>query len=349
MAEQFRALGVDATLVVITSARPLSDRLDERGPAIIELGLPRGGELMRVARRYATVLRRAAPDGALLMTSGYMATMLRLGGYRGPLVSVEHGHVLQTVGPRARRWLEWLDLQIGARCVDAQVAVSSFTLEELKRLPHHRGASVIPNGVDLDRYRPERPVFSQSGVITIGWAGRLIPGKGVDDLVKASARVTSAGPYRVLIAGDGPERERLSSLATNIAKPGTVEFVGTCQDMPSFWNKCDLVVATSNQFVESFGLAPLEAAACGRPVVATRNGGFVDVVRDGETGRIIPPGDVEALACAISQYLADPRRAREDGERARVRATESFDIRACAVSYVELLGQVAIHRRRDRA
>jgi glycosyltransferase involved in cell wall biosynthesis len=345
MAQQLRALGINATLVVITSAHPLSERLDDTDTPVIELGLPRGRQLIRVARRYAAVLRHVGPDGALLMTSGYMATIGRIGGYRGPLVGVEHGQVLQTSNTRRRRWMELVDLFVGAHCLDAQVAVSPFMLGELEQIPHRPGATVIPNGVDVDRYCPQRPIFSDCAVLTVGWAGRLIEGKGVDDLLRASARISShPRPFQILIAGDGPERQRLASLAADVAPPGTVKFIGPCQDMPGFWNRCDLAVATSNQFVESFGLAPLEAAACGRPVVATSNGGFVDVVKDGETGRIVTPGDVDGLAAAISQYLTDHELARQHGDRGRARAAASFEISSCATAYLDLLGELAEHR-----
>jgi glycosyltransferase involved in cell wall biosynthesis len=340
MAEQLRALGVNATVVVITSSRPLSDGLRAGHPPVIELGLSRGGALIRAPRRYATVLRDVGAHGALLMTSGYMATMLRIGGYRGPLIGIEHGQLLQTPETKHRRWSRQLDLLIGAHCLDAQVAVSSFMLTKLERLPHHPRVSVIPNGVDLGHYRPERPLGENGSIFTIGWAGRLIAGKGVDDLLRASARLTARNPFRVLIAGDGPERESLQALASGIAPSGAVKFIGTCHDMPAFWNGCDLAVATSNQLEESFGLASLEASACGRPVVATRNGGFVEVVEHGETGQIVPPGDIEALAAGISRYLGDPELAREHGARGRARATDRFDIRMSALSYVKLLDAV---------
>jgi glycosyltransferase involved in cell wall biosynthesis len=101
-------------------------------------------------------------------------------------------------------------------------------------------------------------------------------------------------------------------------------FIGRSDDMPSFWNACDVAVVPSDTFVESFSMTTLEAMACGRAVVATRNGGIPEVL--GETGTLVPVGDAHALAHGISRYLADPALCAEHGRRARSRAEHEFDI-----------------------
>jgi glycosyltransferase involved in cell wall biosynthesis len=337
MAQQLRAAGVDAGLVVITRADPLDERLRAMGVPYATLGLARGKDVIGKPREYARCVAEVGVDAALLMTSGFMASALRLGGYRGRLVGIEHGHSLQLLsGHGWRRRIDRADLALGARALDSQVAVSHFMLQQLRRLPHHAAAVVIPNGVNLDHFRPITPAFDARDRPVVGWAGRMVPGKGVDDLLHAMT-VDRDCSFDVHLAGDGPERSRLEALAVTLGVADRVQFQGRRQDMATFWNDCDVAVAPSNTFVESFGMAPLEASACGRAVVATRNGGFVDVVVDGITGRLVPPGDVSAMGAAIATYVRDPDRARVHGASGRERAVARFGISACAATYLNLV------------
>ena len=338
IAQQMRRSGVDATVVSITDSAPLADRMAAMAVPWVDVGFARGSEIIRRARHYARVVADAGGDGALLMASGYMASALRAGGYRSPVVGVEHGRLIETLArPRPRRWLDQIDLALGARLVDAQVAVSAFMLAQLRLAPHRADATVIPNGVDLDAFRPTRPVLDASRPAVIGWAGRMVSGKGVDDLLHATAALARRGAVELRLAGDGPDRGRIEDLAQALGVAPIVRFLGRVQDMPEFWNECDIAVASSSTLVESFGMAALEAAACGRPVVATRNGGFVDIVVDETTGRIVDRGDAPALASAIGQYIEHPDQAQAHGARARERAVDRFGIRACSDAYIALL------------
>jgi glycosyltransferase involved in cell wall biosynthesis len=121
----------------------------------------------------------------------------------------------------------------------------------------------------------------------------------------------------LLLSGEGPERARIEALVTELGLGSRVRFVGTATPLVELLPLADLFVLPSE--TESFGLAALEALACGVPVVATAVGGIPEVVRDGETGLLVPPEDPAALARAIESLLADePRRvtmarcARED-------------------------------------
>jgi glycosyltransferase involved in cell wall biosynthesis len=292
---------------------------------------------MRHPRIYTQMVSSVGTHGAILMTAGYMATALRLGGYRAPIVAVEHGSVLELLArPRALQCAARVDLALGARAIDAQVAVSEFMLGKLRRVPHSRDTGTIPNGVDIDEFRLRRPIFETERRPLVGWAGRMVPGKGVDDLLHATASKGEPS-FDVQLAGDGPERPRLEQLVESLGISSRVRFVGRRHDMSAFWNECDLAAATSSTFIESFGMAPLEAGACGRPVVATRNGGFPDIVIDGITGRLVDSGDRAGIAGALLSYTRDPTMARRHGATARDRAAEHFGIRVCADSYIRLL------------
>jgi glycosyltransferase involved in cell wall biosynthesis len=113
-----------------------------------------------------------------------------------------------------------------------------------------------------------------------------------------------------------------------------VEFLGLVENMPRFWQSCDIAIFPSHQFIESFGMVALEAMACAKPVIATRNGGAPEVVIDGVTGTVVEPGDVAALERALVTYAGDADLRREHGAAGRARAMEKFDIHECARAYL---------------
>jgi glycosyltransferase involved in cell wall biosynthesis len=224
---------------------------------------------------------------------------------------------------------------LGARAVDVHVAVSDFLRERINGA--RRPVVTIPNGVDLDVYRPTSSPRS-NGEFVIGCMSRLIPGKGVEDVIVASREVISQGA-RLRIAGDGPERARLEQLAEQAGIRESVEFVGWMNgssDVAEFWNTCDIAVAAPNDWVESFGLAAVEAMACAKPVVATSGGALPETVAHGRTGFLVEPRDSEALVGALLAYLDDPSLVAAHGAAAREWCKERFDIRRCARAYADL-------------
>jgi glycosyltransferase involved in cell wall biosynthesis len=197
----------------------------------------------------------------------------------------------------------------------------------------------IPNGVDLGLYRPS-PAPRADEAFVIGCVSRLIPGKGVENVL-AAARPAIARGARLRIAGDGPERAELERLAGQLGIREHVSFEGwleSASDVVSFWNACDVAITAPNDWVESFGLAAVEAMACGRPVVATRGGALAETVVDGETGFLAEPHDTDALAGALLAYLDDPSLAAAHGAAARAWCEQQFDIRRCADEYAALFG-----------
>ena len=146
---------------------------------------------------------------------------------------------------------------------------------------------------------------------------------------------------RLLIAGKGPELPRLSSLAQGLRVGDRIEFVGLVRDIQPFWHRCDVGIFPSHQFIESFGMAALEAMACGKPVIATRNGGAPEIVVDGVTGTIVEPGDVTALAQALVTYAGHPELRSARGAAGRARAIEKFDIHDSARAYLRCFNDLA--------
>jgi glycosyltransferase involved in cell wall biosynthesis len=340
LAERMPEMGARVTIVFVGHSRPLSERLIRADIPYSSLELNRGRDLLRHPRLYADEIARCGPDGALVVERGFMGAALRAGGYRSPIVAVEHGdllgHLRRSRGP-ARR----VSRAAGAWAVDAEVAVSDFMLDRMLGYAHAGRALRIYNGVDPDTYSASDHISVASDALVVGFAGRLIPGKGTDHLICACIQLSEHQPVKLLIAGDGPERLRLSSLAQMRGPGAAIEFLGVVHDIPTLWQQCDVVVVPSDTFEESFSMVTLEAMTCGKAIVATRNGAIPELVLDGVTGTLVAPGKVDELANALLQYAKRPELRRQHGSAARERAVARFHINFCAQAYVDLFVELA--------
>jgi phosphatidylinositol alpha-1,6-mannosyltransferase len=192
---------------------------------------------------------------------------------------------------------------------------------------------IVPPGIDPARFLAAqdtgalRQQHGADGPILLS-VGGLKARKGQDVALRAFGRVKQAVPSaQYWIVGDGHWRSRLESLAHALGLADSVRFMGRVDDevLPIYYHASDLFVLTPrliNWNFEGFGLVYLEAAACGKPCVASRSGGVEDAVLDGETGLLVPEADVEATAEAVIRLLHDPGLARRLGENARSRAGE---------------------------
>ncbi|WP_030840275.1 glycosyltransferase [Streptomyces sp. NRRL F-4474] len=204
--------------------------------------------------------------------------------------------------------------EVGFGC-DRVVATCRDEVTELVRLgiPEDK-ADVVPCGVDTERFRPDGPVAERTAGRRhrLLQLGRLVPRKGAALSIAALAHLPEAelliagGPAPDLLDAD-PEVRRLRAVARRAGVLDRVRFVGAvrCDAVPALLRSADVVLCPADY--EPFGIVPLEAMACGRPVVATAVGGQQDTVADRETGRLVPPGDVLALAAATAELLADDR------------------------------------------
>lgn len=203
---------------------------------------------------------------------------------------------------RGDRWL--------ARQVDAAVSCSRFNAQTIAGR-YGFTPEVVFNGIDTDLFHPQPPdptLRARLGVPATAplllFVGRLQPWKGVETAIRALPQIPQAV---LLIAGDGEDRARLAALANELGLSERVRFLGSVprSQLPALYASVDLLVATSHAS-ETFGIGPVEAQACGLPVVATRFGGFPEVVAEGQTGLLVPPRDPAALAAAVNELLADP-------------------------------------------
>lgn len=216
---------------------------------------------------------------------------------------------------------------------DRIVAVS----EAVKRSLVESGADlaavrVIPGGVDSEPYEAVGPLVPR----VVGAFGRLSREKGFDLLVEAMGPLQ--GEARLLLGGEGPQREALAAQVEANRLGEAVSLTGFVEHVPEFLGQIGIFVLPSRS--EGLGLVLVEAMAAGRPVVATRVGGVPEVVSDGETGLLVPTENPAALSEAIRRLLADPDLARRMGEAGRRRAGKWFSARRMAEQTVALYEEV---------
>lgn len=204
-----------------------------------------------------------------------------------------------------------------------------------------RKVRLIQNGIDLRPFAASRATGDQveATPLRVGLVGRLSPEKGVDLFINAAARVLLHVPSaRFEIVGDGPLRAELQLLIDESKLASSVFLLGRCDDMAGFYQSLDLLVSSSRH--EGLPIALLEGMASGLPLVATAVGAVPSLVLDGETGRLIPANDVEALANSMLELLSAPELRRQYGVAARRRIEASFSADRMASEYLNIYQQV---------
>jgi N-acetyl-alpha-D-glucosaminyl L-malate synthase BshA len=275
-------------------------------------------------------------------TSAYLARALlatETPGRAPKLVTTLHGTDITLVGSDA----SFLPLtRFSIMASDAVTTPSAWlaaaTHEKLD-VPPDFAIDVVPNFVDTDRFSPsEKPPSPGSTPAPIlVHVSNFRPLKRVEDVVQIFARVRAAGPARLRMVGDGPERPRIEAQIAALGLTSEVEFLGERIDLPTVLRDGALFLLPSE--TESFGLAALEAMACGLPVVASAVGGLPEVVVDGETGYLRPVGDVAAMADCARRLLDDQPLRRRMAAAARLRAETQFRVEPSVARYL------AVYRR----
>ena len=172
---------------------------------------------------------------------------------------------------------------------------------------------VIHQGIDLNLFNKDVEPIVKSSKFIIGYFGRLYDYKGVGDILKAvHALPALRSKIKILIVGDGPERDNLVKLSEGL----DVEFIGTVpyHEVPKYMAGCDVVVLPS--YHEGFSSVPLEAMAMGKVAVCTSVGGAPEIIRQWENGVLFSPGDVNALREIIEKLINDRKLLEKIGERA---------------------------------
>ena len=319
--------------VTVVSYLPFSEtslrvEVDESRVRLVSLNARGGvGKVAGLARAVA-VVRRERPDVLVgFMFHGIMTARVagRVGGVRA---------VVSAVRSEAHRRLRERAMGVTGRMTDAVTVMSESLASRLveRGVASRDRLVVIPNAVELGRYagsgcRTETRRGLGVGDDEFVWfaAGRLAPEKDYPGLLRAFATL---GDHRarLFVAGEGPLQGELARLAEELGLSGRVRLLGLRDDMAELYGASDALVLSSAW--EGMPNVVLEAMASGRPVVATAVGAVPEMVADGETGYVVPPGDREALAGAMKRMMdlaTDERRAMGESGRRAVRERHSVE------------------------
>ncbi len=328
-----RHLPSDEFEVVVGAPRdgPYFARFRDLGLTVAEVGANRLSvraliATCRLVRRLGVQVVHSHGKGAGL----YGRLAARWAGV--PAVYTFHGLHYESYSPRlARLYLDlerWLSRRTRTVInVSATQAAEGLAL----RLFEPRQSAPVVNGVDFDeqdRVVARSPLTREGfglapGTFVLGTVARFDPVKRLDTLVGALESLNRRG-VSLLLVGGGPEAERLHRLVAVARLDGRVIFAGWLDDAARVYPVIDLYVSASQK--EGLPLAVLEAMGAGLAVVATDVPGHRDVVREGETGLLVPPEDARALAAAVGALIDDPQRRRRMGHAGRERARREFGI-----------------------
>ena len=271
-------------------------------------------------------------------TAAYLADRI-LAAERGPappkMVTTLHGTDITLVGSAPSY------AQVVAFSIEQSHAVTavsnSLRADTIAALHISREIRVIPNFLDCAAYR-RRPVPDVRARLTAGGRDRVVvhasnfrPVKRVGVVVEVFRRVRKRVGARLVLIGDGPDREDIERRVAASGLERDVEFVGEQHDVVPWLSAADLFLLPSQQ--ESFGLAALEAMACGVPVVASRVGGLAEVVDEGQTGYLSAPDDLDGMTERALEVLLDAELRDRIGRSAAARVRERFCADAIVPQY----------------
>ena len=346
------ARGLSALGVAVSVACPSPAALEDaaRREHLPILTIPKRGLVdWRAARTLARRLKSGqtnivhAHNGRTALAA---ALAVRLAG-RGQCVMTQHflepNHATQH-GPKAAvsgAAHHWVVGQM-SRILAISEAVRQAMLDR-KEAPEGK-ITVVPNGISAPAPGGPAETRRSLGIAAdtplVVCAARLEREKDIASLISAMEIVQSAVPeVRCLVAGTGSEKAALEGQVERLNLSGAVTLLGFRADATSLMAAADLFVLPS--LAEPFGLVLLEAMALGRPVVATRAGGPLEIVVEGETGFLVPPSSPQALADAVGRLIADPAAGRRLGENGMVRFRQSFTAERMAEATLAVYAEIS--------
>lgn len=298
-----------------------------------------------VVRRLARLLRRQRVDAVVTVGAGdkmfWGRIAARLAGVPVICSALHSTGWPDTIGRLNRLWFltRWTDAFIGVAEPHARhlVEVEHFPAEKVR---------VIPNGVDVQRFRPSTVgarvrstlgIDPQAPVVAI--VAALRPEKNHQQFLRVAAEVRKRLPAaRFLIVGDGPQRPMMEQLADELGLNESVLFLGTRDDIPDLLAASNVFVLTSK--MEANPVSILEAMASGKPVVAPRVGSIGESVSDGVTGYLTTPGDDDEFVERVTELLSDHPLAERLGAAGREAVCARWSLEAMVTGYEDLLKSV---------
>jgi sugar transferase (PEP-CTERM/EpsH1 system associated) len=316
----------------------------EHIPGVRSISLRRGSGSKFLVPQFVRLFRHERPDVVHSRNWGAIEAVVAAKLVRVPrVIHSEHGRDINTMhgDPWRRRMLR----RLCYRLADQVFTVSNELREHYAKqllIPVER-MHVIPNGVDSNRFRPS-PARARmrshlalaDDLVVLGTVGRLDPVKGYATLLNAAEQLLQAGVnLKVVIVGDGPEREQLQERASGShVLRDCVIFVGKVANPEDWLNAFDIYVLPS--LSEGMSNSLLEAMSTGLPCVVTRVGSNPDLVEEGKSGFLVNAGDASAIAERIQRLEADPKLRQKFGEAARHRADLLFSLRSMVENYSRL-------------
>lgn len=304
------------------------------------------GGYLRALPTFRKMLSAFAPDvlnahyatgyGTLARRSGFSPVLLSVWGsdvYDFPHKSPIHRHVVVK----------------NLRAATAIASTSERMAMRVRTLcPHLPPLYITPFGVDTRQFSPAQKKHAD-GKLVIGIVKALEPKYGVDVLLRAFAQVLpqlSGLDARLEIYGGGSERQALEQLANQLGIAPRVRFRGAVphEQVPEILRMLDIFCAPSVSDSESFGVAAVEALACGVPVVAGAVDGFKEVLRDGETGFLVPPGDAEMLGERLVQLAHDRSLRQKMGLAGRADVQARFEWQSCVTQMERVFARLCASR-----
>ncbi|WP_081887673.1 glycosyltransferase family 4 protein [Verrucomicrobium sp. BvORR034] len=293
------------------------------------------GDLRELQQALATIRAVKAtfqPDVELVFVSGPLIALQRIASRQAPRPTIAslQGRIEEytTPGGAVRQHLKSCELI---------VTVSHFLHQAVCREMPELAPKTIPllNSLPVSGV-PPLPLPQDPPIIMT--LGRLIADKGFDLALRAMQQVHEKHPAaKMIVAGDGPERQPLEAVTSELGLIDCVHFTGWIPpaEVPDFLNRASVVVMPS-RWEEAFGLVSLQAAQMGRPVVGTRVGALPEIVVHGKTGLLADKKDFTGLAEALDQLLSCPALMQEMGDQARARALTDFSFERYVTLYEEL-------------
>jgi len=273
------------------------------------------------------LLRRIAPDVLNAHYASGYGTLARSARFRPLLLSVWGSDVYDfPAGGPLQRWLIGANL----RSATALASTSECMARQVATLLPHPRVFITPFGVDERRFAPD-PAPRPDGPIVIGTVKTLMRKYGIDVLIEAFAQLlqrlgaTTPG-LQLEITGGGPDEAALRSLVERRGLAERVVFHGAVahERVPEMLRRLDIYAALSRDDSESFGVAAVEAAACGKPVVVSDVDGLAEVTRHGETGLIVPRENPAAAADALARLAGDAALRAAMGRAGRERVLQHY-------------------------
>jgi len=352
LARQFQQSGHEVTIIAPHAEGPGTGLIGDYPVVRYHRPLSQNGSYSSLKTQLATLARRQQFDLLnvhLTYPGGYVARWLACGTGLPFVITPHGGDIFYRSRFRSRPRI-WNRIQNALSSADGVIALSSYFARLIQEIaPSQSKIARIPNGVNLQEYTApvewRDDLASRCGPQYILALGRLVGRKGFDVAIRAFHQVRRQCPdWKLVFAGDGPDRLILEELAKTLGCADRVVFLGTItgRDKVALLQNCQYTIVPSVE-EDNMPLVVLEAMACGRPVLGSQLGGIPDFVHPGKTGELATPGDVGQLARGMLRML-DSGFIQEEGAAARQLA-DQHDWSVISSHYLALFESILANRR----